>query len=129
MWRAAIYAREAPGRAGRVRLDRQVADLAALVARKACWQHVATYGDLDLGPAGGRPGLSRLLTEAPGLIDVVVVDGYGRLSANRAELDALLGHLGALGVQTVVLRPARGRRLARLVASLAVADLVGTAAR
>jgi len=26
-------------------------------------------------------------------LDVVVVDGYGRLSPNRNELDAILGHL------------------------------------
>jgi hypothetical protein len=129
MWRVAIYGREAPGRDGRVRLDRQVAGLSVQVTRQPGWRHCATYGDLDPGPAGVRTGLSRLLAEAPGRIDVVVVDGYGRLSANRLELGALLAQLGALGVQTVVLRPSAGRRLARLVASLALADLVGTAAR
>lgn len=68
MWRVAIYAREAPGSAGR-RLDRQVAGLAVQVARQPTWRHVATYGDLAGGPAGTRPGFSRLLTDAPGDFD------------------------------------------------------------
>jgi DNA invertase Pin-like site-specific DNA recombinase len=127
MWRVAIYGREIPGRAGRKRLDRQVAGLAAQVARQPDWQHVATYADQSLG--ADRPGLSRLLVEAPGRIDVVVVDGYGRLSANRQELGALLTHLTAVGVRTVVVRPSTGRRFARLVANVALADLVGEAAR
>ena len=114
MWRVAIYAREAPGCGRRTRLDRQVAGLAAQIGRQPGWQHVATYADLDLGPAGARPGLGRLLAEAPGRIDVVVVDGYGRLSANRHELGRLLAHLSAIGVRTVVLRPSGSRRLARL---------------
>lgn len=127
MWRVAIYGREAPGRAGRARLDRQVGSLAAQVARRPdCW-HVATYGDQDLGIA--RPGLSRLLAEAPGRIDLVAVDGYGRLSPNRQELNALLAQLGGAGVRVVVLRPSGGRRFARMVANLALADIVGEAAR
>ncbi|MGH9057231.1 MAG: recombinase family protein, partial [Acidimicrobiales bacterium] len=81
MWRVAIYAREVPGCTGRARLDRQVAALAAQVARQPDWCHVATYTDQGLGPGGVRPGLSRLLAEASGRIDVVVVDGHGRLSA------------------------------------------------
>jgi DNA invertase Pin-like site-specific DNA recombinase len=127
MWRVAIYGREAPGRAGRARLDRQVAALAAQVARQPGWQQVATYGDQDFGV--GRPGLSRLLAEAPGRIDLVVVDGYGRLSPNRRELDALLAQLGGAGVRVVILRPSAGRHFARLVANLALADVIGEAAR
>jgi hypothetical protein len=92
MWRVAIYAREAPGRANRTRLDRQVAGLAARVARQADWQHVATYAD-------------------------------------QRELGALLTRLGAVGVRTVVLRPPVGRRIAKLVANVALADLIGEAAR
>ncbi|MDA8283423.1 MAG: recombinase family protein [Actinomycetota bacterium] len=129
MPRVAIYARERPDRGGRRRLDRQVAAISAQVARQRGWQHVATYGDLDLRPADSRPGFGRLLAEAPGHIDVVVVDGYGRLSLNRAELGALLAHLSVLGVGTVVLRPPAGRRLARLVAKLALADAMSSAAR
>ncbi|MHB1865625.1 MAG: recombinase family protein [Candidatus Saccharimonadales bacterium] len=99
MWRVAIYGREAPGRAGRARLDRQVTNLAAHIARQPGWQHVATYGDQGFGL--GRPGLSRLLAEAP----------------------------GGAGVRVVVLRPSPGRRLARMVANLALADMIGEAAR
>lgn len=127
MWRVAIYAREVPGRGGRARLDHQVAGLSAQVARQPGWRHVATYADQDLGV--GRPGLSRLLAEAPGRIDLLVLDGYGRLSANRRERDALVAQLGGAGVRTVVLHPSGGRRLARLVANLALADLIGEAAR
>ncbi len=127
MTRIAIYAREAPGRAGRSRLDRQVAGLAAQVAHQPGWCHVATYGDLDVGPAGARPGLSRLLADAPVYVDVVVVDGYGRLSPNRSELHVILDHLRAAGVTTIVLRPTAGRRFAKAVANFALADVVGEA--
>jgi len=127
MWRVAIYGREAPGRAGRGRLDRQVNALATQVTRQPDWQHLATYGDQDFGV--GRPGLSRLLVEAPGRIDLLVVDGYGRLSPNRQELNALLAQLGGAGVRVVVLRPPTGRRLARAVANLALADVIASAAR
>ena len=125
--RVAIYARELQGRAGRARLDRQVAGLAAQIGRQSGWCHVATYADQDVG--AGRPGLTRLLAEAPGRIDLVAVDSYGRLSANRQELAALLAQLGGAGVRVVVLRPSAARRVARLVANLALADLVGEAAR
>ncbi len=129
MWRVAIYAREAPGRSGRALLDRQVGRLVAQAARQPGWHHVATYADQSSGDWCVRPGLGRLLAEAPGRIDVVVIDDYGRLSANRHELSGLLAHLQAIGVQTVVLRPSGGQRLARLVANLALADVIGTAAR
>jgi len=127
MWRVAIYGREVSGRAGRARLYRQVAALAAQVTCQPGWQHMATYGDQD--SSAGRPGLSRLLAEAPGRIDLVAVDGYGRLSSDRRQLDALLAQLGGAGVRVVVLRPSAGRRFARLVADLALADVIGEAAR
>jgi len=127
MWRVAIYGREAQGRAGRAKLDRQVAALAAQVTRQPGWQHLATYEDQDSG--AGRPGLSRLLAETTGRFDLLAVDGYGRLSPNRRELDALLAQLGGSGVWVVVLRPSAGRRFARLVANLALADAIGEAAR
>ena len=127
MWRVAIYAREAPGRAGRARLDRQVAGLTAQVTRQPGWQHVATY--VDRGGGVRRPGLSRLLAEASGRIDVIVVDSYGRLATNRRELDTLLSQLGGAGVRVEALRPRAARRFARLVANLALADLVGASAR
>ena len=127
MWRVAIYAREAPGRAGRARLDRQVAGLAAQVARQPGWCHVATYA--DQGPGAARPGQSRMLADARSYFDLVVVEGYGRPSPDHRELQALLAQLGGAGVPVVVLRPAAGRRFARLVANLALADLVGEAGR
>ncbi|HEY1829814.1 MAG TPA: recombinase family protein [Acidimicrobiales bacterium] len=127
MWRVAIYAREGPGRSGRARLDRQVAELTAQVARQPEWWPVATYADQLAGI--GRPGLSRLVADAPASLDVVAVDGYGRLSSDRRELEALLAQLGGAGVRVVVLQPSAGRRFARLVANVALADLIGEAAR
>jgi DNA invertase Pin-like site-specific DNA recombinase len=127
MWRVAIYAREAPGCAGRGRLGRQVGQLAAQLARQPDWQHVATYADQCVGVRGVRPGLGRLLADAPACFDVVVVDGYGRISPNRHELGAILGHLNSAGVTTVVLRPSAGRRFAKMVANLALADLIDEA--
>jgi DNA invertase Pin-like site-specific DNA recombinase len=127
VWRVAIYAREASGRAGQARLDRQVASLAAQVARQPGWCHVATYADQGAGIV--RPALSRMLADARSYFDLVVADGYGRLSANRRELDALLSQLGSAGVRVVALRPTAARRVARLVANLALADLVGESAR
>jgi len=129
MWRVAIYAREAPGCAGRGRLGRQVGQLAAQLARQPDWQHVATYADQCVGVRGVRPGLGRLLADAPAYFDVVVVDGYGRISPNRHELGAILGHLNSAGVTTVVLRPSAGRRFAKIVANLALADLIGEGVR
>ena len=126
MWRTAIYARETTG-GGRRALERQVATLVAQVARQPGWHHVATY--VDQAPGGTVPGLARLLADAPGHLDLVVVDGYGRLSANRHELAVILDRLRWVGAGVVVLRPSRGRRLAKLVANLALADLVGEAAR
>jgi len=127
MGRVAIYAREAPGRAGRGRLNRQVGRLVAQVARQPGWQHVATYADQWAGVRGDRPGLSRLLADAPSYFDMVVVDGYGQISPNRHELGAIFGHLSSAGVTTVVLRPSAGRRFAKMVANLALADLIGEA--
>lgn len=129
VWRVAIYAREARDCAGRRRLDRQVAGIVRQVARRPGWQLVATYGDQDSGPAGTRAGLCRLLGEAPGRYDLVVVDRYDRLSANRQELGGLLAHLQASGVQVVVLSASARRRFARLVANVALADLIGEADR
>jgi len=111
VWRVAIYAREAPGRAGRGRLDR------------------ATYTDQWTGVRQDRPGLSRLLADSPSYLDMVVVDGYGRISPNRHELGAILGHLNSAGVTTVILRPSAGRRFAKIVANLALADLIGEGVR
>jgi DNA invertase Pin-like site-specific DNA recombinase len=128
--RVAIYAREAPGHAGRRRLDRQVAGLAAELARHPGWSHVATYADQPASSSlWERPGLARLLVEAPGRVDLVVVDSYCRLSANHYELAGIIDRLRWSGVAVVLLRPSRARRLAKLVANLALADLIGDVAR
>ena len=112
------------GQAGRSQVGSAGGRLAAQVSPPAAWQHVATYGDQSL--SAGRPGLSRLLAEAPGHIDLVVVDGYGRLSPNRRGAGRAARPTGCPGVRAVVLRPSAGRRLARLVANLALADLIGS---
>jgi hypothetical protein len=127
MWRVAIYVREVPGRSGRARLDRQVGRLVAQVARQPGWRHVATYADQFPGGGWDQPGLSCLLADAPAYFDVVVVDGYGRLSPNRSELNMILGHLTAAGLTTIVLRPTVGRRFAKTAANFVLADLLGEA--
>ncbi len=127
MWRVAIYAREAPGRSGRARLDHQVGRLVAQAARQPGWHHVATYADQSSGAWWERPGLSRLLADAPVYVDVVVVDAYGRLTPNRRELSVILDHLRAAGVTTIVPRPTAGRRFTKVVANFALADLLGEA--
>jgi len=125
MWRVAIYARETPGRAGRRRLERQIGGLAANMGRQPSWWHVATYADLSIGDS--RPGLARLFVDAPGCFDVVVVDGYGRLAANRHHLASVLDRLRCAGVGVVVPGPPAGQRFSKLVANLALADLIGGA--
>jgi DNA invertase Pin-like site-specific DNA recombinase len=127
MWRVAIYARQLPGRSGRAALDRQVRQLAVQVGQRPEWRYVATYVDQCPVGRGARPGLSRLLVEAPAYFDVLVVDGYGQLSPNRRELSVILGQLVAAGVTSVVLAPSAGRRLARAVANFALADMIGEA--
>jgi hypothetical protein len=93
MWRVAIYAQE-------------VAGLAAKVARQPGWGHVASYGDLSL--SGSRPGLARLLIDAADRFDVVVVDGFARLSPIRHQLASILDQLHWAGVGVVVLEPSAG---------------------
>jgi hypothetical protein len=127
MWRVAIYAREAPGRGGRVQLDRRISRLAVEVARRPGWRHVATYADLSLGRCQTRPGLCRLLVEATTWIDVVVVDGPAQISAARRERAGILDQLAASGATIVVVPSSTGRRLAKLVANVALADMIGEA--
>jgi len=87
IWRVAVYAREAPGRGNRVRLDSRVARLASEVARRG-GRHVATYAELSLGRPWTRPGLCRLLADAPWAFDLAVVDGYGQLSTTTTTTSA-----------------------------------------
>jgi hypothetical protein len=126
--RAAIYAREAPGRRGRLRLEQRVGRLAGYVARLGA-RHVATYAECSLTRPWARPGLCRLLAEAPWAFDLVVVDSYAQLATDHADLRALLGQLAGVGVQVGVAQPSARRRAARLVGNLVLADLVGEALR
>lgn len=126
--RAVLYAREAPGRRSRARLERRLARLAAEVGRLVAWQ-VAAYVDCSLARPWARPGLCALLADAPWAFDLVVVDGYPQLAAGRSDLATLLGQLASAGVQTVVAAPSPGRRAARLVGNLALSDLVAGAIR
>lgn len=123
MWRVAVYAHEAPGRRGRARLNRQVARLTTGVTRRPGWWHVATYAEQSSGP-GWRPGLARLLADAPGRFDLVALDGYRRLSPDRHERDAVVSRLGMAGVATVVLSPSAARRVLALAADIALVDLI-----
>ncbi|MGH7912024.1 MAG: recombinase family protein [Candidatus Dormibacteraceae bacterium] len=123
--RAAIYVNDTHGEGG---LRRQVGRLTKVLARRPGWTHVATYGDSGWAPAGARPGLAGLLAAAPFYVDVVVVDGCRRLAPSRRERDAIVEALGGYGVSVVVLRPQLGRRAARALAEVALADLIGEAA-
>jgi len=86
------------------------------------WAH-----DSSLPRRIARPSFNKLASDAPVSFDVVVVDGYGRLSPNRRELRVILEHLRAAGVTTIVLRPTAGRRFAKAVANFALADVLGEA--
>lgn len=101
--------------------------LAAEIARYPQWRHVASYADQSLGRCPARPGLCRLLTDASLHFDLVAIDGYGRLSPNRRYVNDVVNHLRAVGTGLVVLRPPAGHRLARTVANLVLADLIGEA--
>ena len=126
--RAAIYAREAPGRRSRLPLEQRVGRLAGELSRLgAC--HVATYAECSLARPWARPGLCRLLAEAPWAFDLVVVDSDAQLAADRADLRMLLDQLAQVDVQVAVGRPSAGLRAARLVGNLVLADLVGEALR
>ena len=126
--RAAVYAREAPGRRAQIRLDQRVGRLAGALSRLGA-HHVATYAECSLSRPWARPGLCRLVAEAPWAFDLVVVDSYAQLTADRGDLRALLGQLARVGVQVAVVEPSAGRRAARLVGNLVLADLVGEALR
>lgn len=126
MWRIAIYAREPPDGRGGARLERRLAGLAGHVATRPEWCHVATYADRSLARPWARPGVCRMLADAPYAFNVVAVERYEQLSPNRDDLDHVLGQLAFAGVQAVVLGAPAGRRLTRLVANLALADVIGT---
>lgn len=99
--------------------------LAGEVARLGA-AHVATYAECSLARPWARPGLCRLLAEAPWAFNLVLVDSYAQLAADRADLRALLGQLGTAGVQ-VLARPSGWQGTARLAGNVLLADLVGQA--
>lgn len=129
MARVALYAHEEPRPGDFARLDRQVGRLATQMARRPGWWPVVIFADRWPASRPDRPGLARLLADAGcGVFDIVAVDGLARLSPDRATREALLSRLATLGVQVVDLRPSGARRLAAVVADLALADLIGEAA-
>lgn len=125
--RAALYAWEPVGPRSSQRLNQRIGWLAAAVSRKPGWEAVATYVDQSLHRPWDRPGLSQLLADAPWVFDVVVVTRYDQLASNRRDLQLLLARLAAARTSAPVVPSAR-RRIARLVANLALADLLVEAA-
>ncbi len=125
MHRVAIYAREDPAANARGRLDAQIADLVAFVRRRHGW-HVATYADVSPGTTLDRPGLAQLAGHArAGWFDVVVVDRRERVAPDAGARRLVRDQLSAVGVPVVVVRPSARSRLGRVVATLALVDLVG----
>ena len=130
MTRVALYALEEPGRGDVRRLDSQVRWLAAQVGRQSGWWAVATYADRWPSARTDRPGLVRLLADAGfGAFDLVAMDGLARLAPDRVSREALRSWLASVGARVVDLRPSGVRRLAAVVGDLALADLIGEAAR
>lgn len=126
--RAALYVREGPGRRAAEHLERHAQWVVSGLARLDA-QHVATYADCSLARPWQRPGLRRLLADAPWAFDLVVVDGYAQLAARRTDLRALSSQLADMGVGVVVVETSPGRRAARFAGNFALADLVASALR
>ena len=123
MHRVAIYAREDPAANARGRLDAQVADVAEFVRRRHGW-HVATYADVSPGTTLDRPGLAQLVAHArAGWFDVVVVERCERVAIDPGGRRLVRDQLG-VGVPVVVMYPTARSRLGRVVATLALVDLV-----
>ncbi len=124
MHRVAIYAREDPTTGAQARLDAQVAAVAAFVARhRAC--HVATYADLSPGTTLERPALAQLVAHArDGWFDVVAVERRDTVAPETTSRRQVRDQLAAFGVRAVVVRPPLSARLGRVVAGLALVDLV-----
>lgn len=124
MHRVAIYAREDPTIGAQARLDAQVAIVAAFVARhRAC--HVATYADFSRATALQRPGLAQLIVHArAGWFDLVAVERRDTVAPAPTVRCQIRDQLAAAGVRAVVVHPPLAARLGRLVAGLALVDLV-----
>jgi DNA invertase Pin-like site-specific DNA recombinase len=124
MRRVAIYAREDPTAGAQARLDAQIATAAAFVRRQRGW-HVATYTDLSPAATLQRPGLARLIAHAPaGWFELVVVERRDTVAPDPALSRQVREQLATAGVTVVVIRPPLAARLGRVVAGLALVDLV-----
>ena len=124
MHRVAIYAREDPTTGAQAHLDAQVATVAAFVARHRA-RHVATYADLSPGTTLERPGLAQLVAHArDGWFDVVAVERRDTVAPETTSRRQVRDQLAAFGVRAVVVRPPLSARLGRVVAGLALVDLV-----
>lgn len=126
MHRVAIYAREDPITDARGRLDAQVAEIAAFVRRQRGW-HVATYADVGSGTTLERPGLAQLVAHArAGWFDVLVVERRECVATDLTARRQIRDQLAMVGVSAVVMHPPLRARLGRVVATLALVDLVET---
>jgi DNA invertase Pin-like site-specific DNA recombinase len=124
MPRVAVYAREDPTIGAQARLDAQVADAAAFVARHH-GTHVATYADLSPATGLDRPGLAQLIADArAGWFDLVAMDRRETVAPDPVARCRVRDQLAAVRVRAVVVRPPLAARLGRVVAGLALVDLV-----
>jgi hypothetical protein len=124
MQRVAIYAREVPTVGAARQLDAQVARVSAVVRRRGGWV-VATYIDCCPGTTLVRPGLGALMAHAgAGWFDVVVVERREQVALDPSLRRQVCDVLSRVGVRAVVLHPPLEARLGRLVAGLALVDLV-----
>jgi DNA invertase Pin-like site-specific DNA recombinase len=124
MRRVAIYARQDPSPDAQARLDTQIATVAAFVRQRRRWP-VATYCDISPGTTLQRPGLAQLISHArAGWFDLVVVERREVVAPDSAARHYVRDQLAGLGVSAVVVRPPTAARLGRLVATLALVDMV-----
>lgn len=123
MHRVAIYAREGLALDAQARLNAQVVTVAAFVRRRGC--HVATYADLSPGATLERPGLAQLIAHArAGRFDLVALERRETVASEPTGRRQIRDQLAAAGVRAVVVRPPLAARLGRVVAGLALVDLV-----
>ncbi len=86
---------------------------------------VATYADLSPATILERPGLSQLIAHARAdWFDLVAVERRETVTPDPAARRHVRDQLAAVGVTAVVVRPPLAARLGRVVAGLALVDLV-----
>ena len=92
---------------------------------KATGTHVATYTDLSPATTLERPGLAQLIAHAhAGWFDLVAIERRETVTPDPVARRHVRDQLAAVGVRAVVVRPPLTARLGRLVAGLALVDLV-----